>query len=104
MSRHQQQAEPEEPVLAQQAAVRAFNSQLPTLPDGEPDFSVLSRDNLRKYLVLLSETARAFDQYRGWLGLLIGAEKAVMRGETNLTAIYASERASSGGDVKHHSM
>jgi hypothetical protein len=27
-----------------------------------------------------------------------------MRGKTNLTEIYASERASSGGDVIHHSM
>jgi hypothetical protein len=87
-----------------QAEVRAFNRQLPTLPSGEPDFSVLSRDDLRKYLVLLSDAARAFDQYRGWTGVLIGAEKAVMRGTTNLPEIYASERANAGGDVTHHSM
>jgi hypothetical protein len=93
-----------EDTVKAKAAVRAFNSQLPRLPSGEPDFSVLSRDDLRKYLVLLSDAARAFDQYRGWLGILIGAEKAVMRGKTNLTEIYASERASSGGDVTHHSM
>ena len=93
-----------EDAVRAQAAVRAFNSQLPSLPGGEPDFSVLSRDDLRKYLVLLSDAASAFDKYRGWLGILIGAEGAVMRGTTSLPEIYASERASSGGDVIHHSM
>jgi hypothetical protein len=93
-----------EDTVRAQAEVRAFNNQLPRLPSGEPDFSVLSPDDLRKYLVLLSDAGRAFDQYRGWMGVLIGAEKAVMRGQTNLTEIYASERAASGGDVTHHSM
>ena len=86
------------------AAIRSFNGQLPTLADGEPDFSVLSRDDLRKYLGLLSDTAQANEKYRSWVGILTGAEKAVAAGKTDLSDIYASERANSVGDVVHHSM
>lgn len=86
------------------SAVRSFNGQLPILANGEPDFSVLSRDDLRKYLLLLSDTARANEQYREWLGVLTGAENAVVAGKSDLSDIYASERAASVGEVTHHAM
>jgi hypothetical protein len=87
-----------------EGAVRGFNRQLPTLPDGEPDFSVASRQDLRDYLVLLTNAANSIDRYKTWLRVLIGAEEAVVAGKDDLNDIYASERKAGVGDVTHDPM
>lgn len=79
-----------------EGAVRGFNGQLLTLPDGKPDFSVASRQDLREYLVLLTNAANSIDKYKTWLRVLIGAEEAVVAGKDDLNGIYAS-----GGGCSH---
>ena len=85
-------------------AVRRFNRRFPTLPDGYPDFSVASREDLREYLVLLTDAANSADRYKRWLRILIGADEAVVAGKENLSDIYASERKASVGVVMHDPM
>src|SRR5581483_5001573 len=87
-----------------EGAVRGFNSQLPTLPDGGPDFSVASRQDLRGYLVLLTNAYNSIEEYKNWLLILIGAEEAVVAGKDDLNDIYASERKAGVGDVMHNLM
>ncbi len=85
-------------------AVSGFNRQILTLPDGKPDFSVATPQDLREYLVLLTNSANSIDKYRSWLGILIGAEEAVVAGKDDLKDIYASERKAGVGDVTHDPM
>jgi hypothetical protein len=85
-------------------AVRDFNRRLPTLPSGEPDFSVASRDDMKHYLALLAAAANSTDKYKEWLRVLTGMEKAVVAGKSNLGDTYASKREASAGDVTHNPM
>jgi len=82
-------------------AVKGFNRQLPPLKGGGSDFSVASRQDLRDYLVLLTNVANSIDTYKTWLRVLIGAEEAVVAGDDNLDDIYASERKAAHTEVTH---
>jgi hypothetical protein len=75
-----------------------------TLPDGKPDFSVATPQDLREYLLLLTNSANAIDKYRSWLRILIGAEDAIVAGKGNLNDIFASERKAGYGNVTHDPM
>lgn len=79
-------------------SVQSFNRQLPVV-DGKPDYSVLSRDELKAYLALLTHAASALEDYASWLRILRGAELAVTAGKIDLEEIYASERKANKGDV-----
>lgn len=85
-------------------AVRRFNRRFPNQPDGYPDFSVASRQDLREYLSVLIAAANSADRYKKWLRILIGADEAVAAGKNNLSDIYASERKASVGAVTHDPM
>lgn len=85
-------------------AARGFNRQFPTLPDGEPDFSGASRQDLRDDLVLLTNAANSIDGYKTWLRVLIGAEEAVVAEKDDPNEIYASERKAGVGDVMRDPM
>jgi hypothetical protein len=78
-------------------AVKSFNLRFPALPNGDPDLSDASLDDLRTYLGLLTTAHEAIDVYVYWLRIIIGAESAIIDGTTSLEEIYASERKISGG-------
>jgi hypothetical protein len=80
-------------------AVRSFNQQFPALPNGNPDLSDASSEDLHTYLGLLTTAYEAIDAYIQWLRVIIGAEGAVVDGITSLEEIYASERKIAGTDV-----
>ena len=84
--------------------VRGFNRQFLTLPDGKPDFSVATPQDLRDYLLLLTNSANSIDKYRSWIRILIGAEDAIVAGKGNLNDIFASERKAGYGNVTHDPM
>jgi hypothetical protein len=85
-------------------SVRSFNREFPVLPNGDPDLSNASPEDLHTYLGLLTAAYEAIDAYIHWLRITIGAESAVVDGKTNLDDIFASERKSSGSDVLHNFM
>jgi hypothetical protein len=80
-------------------AVKSFNRQFPTLPNGDPDFSNASSEELHTYLGLLTTAYEAMNAYIHWLRIIIGAESAVVDGKMNLDEIYASERKFGGGEL-----
>jgi hypothetical protein len=79
-------------------AVKSFNREFSSLPNGDPDFSNASSDDLHTYLGLLTTAYEAIEGYIHWLRIMIGAESAVFGGKINLDEIYASERKAGGGD------
>jgi hypothetical protein len=79
-------------------AVKSFNREFPSLPNGDPDFSNASPDDLHTYLGLLTTAYEAIEAYIHWSRIMIGAESAVVGGKINLDEIYASERQAGGGD------
>lgn len=79
-----------------ESAVTAFVSELPTLPNGDPDFAKPSPQDLRSYLSALTAALSATETYLTWLHDLIGAELAITKGNMRLEDIYASEREASG--------
>ena len=83
-----------------ESAVTSFVRRLPKLPDGSPDFSLLSAQDLHEYLSLLASVSGTLDNYKSWLGVLLGAEQAVSKGNVALNDIYASERKAANGDVE----
>jgi hypothetical protein len=83
-------------------AVRSFIREFPLLPNGGPDLSSASSQDLRTYLGLLTTAYEAMDSYIRWLRIIAGAESAVVDGKTNLDEIYASERKASGSDLLHN--
>jgi hypothetical protein len=85
-------------------AVRSFNREFPALPDGDPDLSTASTQDLRTYLGLLTTAYEAIDAYIHWLRVIAGAENAVIEGETKLEEIYASERKAADNDILHNFM
>jgi len=72
--------------------VRSFNMEFPALPNGSPDFSKASPQDLRTYLTVLTVAHVAINRYVLWLRILSGAEMAVIDGKTTLNDLYASER------------
>lgn len=80
-------------------AIKSFNLRFPALPNGDPDLSDASLEELRTYLGLLTTAYESIDVYVKWLRIIIGAESAVINGKTNLEDIYASERKMSGGEI-----
>jgi hypothetical protein len=82
-------------------AVRSFNREFPSLPNGDPDFSHASLQDLKNYLRLLTIVYEDKSTYILWVQLLIGAETAVLDGKTSLDEIYASEQKASHGPVVH---
>lgn len=80
-------------------AVRSFTRAFPVAPDGSPDLSNASREDLRVYLGLLTTTYEAMSTYIHWLRILEGAESAIAAGKTNLADIYSAERTASDGDA-----
>jgi hypothetical protein len=79
-------------------AVKSFNREFSSLPNGDPDFSNASSEDLHTYLGLLTTAYEAIEAYIHWLRTTIGAESAVVDGKIDLDEIYASERKSGGGD------
>ena len=75
-------------------AVKSFNREFPPLPNGDPDLSNASPEDLHTYLGLLTTAYEAIEAYIHWLRIIIGAESAVVDGKINLDEIYASERKS----------
>lgn len=72
-------------------AIRGFHKELPVLPNGDPDFSKASPEDLHRYLSLLTTTGVAVNRYLFWLRMLQGAELAVINGKTGLDELYDSE-------------
>jgi hypothetical protein len=72
-------------------AIRGFHRELPVLPNGDPDFTKASPEDLHRYLSLLTTTDVAINRYLFWLRMLQGAELAVINGKTSLDELYASE-------------
>jgi hypothetical protein len=89
---------------ATEHAVKGFNAQIPPLADGNFEFSQLSKDDLRKYLSLISDAKVQIGEYRTWLRVLSGAESAILAGKTELSDIYASERKTSVGEIEPDAM
>jgi hypothetical protein len=79
-------------------AVKSFNREFPPLPNGDPDLSSTSAEELHTYLGLLTTAYEAIEAYIHWLRIINGAESAVVDGKINLDEIYASERNAGGGD------
>jgi hypothetical protein len=48
-------------------AVRSFNREFPTLPNGDPDLTNASAEDLHIYLGLLTTAYEAIDAYIHWL-------------------------------------
>jgi hypothetical protein len=71
-----------------------FLSTLPSLPDGQPDFSKARPEDLHRYLDLLTTSRMTTVNAAEWLRILRGAEIAVLSGKTKPEDIYAAERAS----------
>lgn len=73
--------------------LRALEEQYPRQKGtAEPDFAVLSMEDRREYLNLLSELTAATRNYRRWSTSARGAEEAILRGERDLSAIIKAER------------
>jgi hypothetical protein len=85
-------------------AVKSFNREFSSLPNGDPDFSSASSEDLHTYLGLLTTAYEAIEAYIHWLRIMIGAESAVVGGKINLDEIYASERKAGGGDILQNFM
>jgi hypothetical protein len=85
-------------------AVKSFNREFPPLPNGDPDLSNASAEELHTYLALLTTAYEAITAYIHWLRTLNGAESAVVDGKMNLDEIYASERKTGGGDFLQNFM
>ena len=85
-------------------AVKSFNREFSPLPNGDPDFSNASSEDLHTYLGLLTTAYEAIEAYIHWLRIMIGAESAVVDGKINLDEIYASERKTGGGDILQNFM
>jgi hypothetical protein len=85
-------------------AVKSFNREFPPLPNGDPDLSNASSEDLHTYLGLLTTAYEAIDAYIHWLRILIGAENAIIDGRISLNEIYASERKTGGGDFLQNFM
>jgi hypothetical protein len=85
-------------------AVKSFNRQFPPLPNGDPDLSNASSDDIRVYLGLLTTAYEAVDAYIHWLRVIIGAETSIANGKTGLDDIYASERKTAGGEFLQNFM
>jgi hypothetical protein len=101
------QAHLEEMEVAKNTAryvVKSFNLEFSSLPNGDPDFSNASSEDLHTYLGLLTTAYEAIEAYIHWLRVTIGAESAVVDGKIDLDEIFASERKSGGGDFLKHFM
>jgi hypothetical protein len=85
-------------------AVKSFNREFAPLPNGDPDFSNASPEDLHTYLGLLTTAYEAIEAYIHWLRVMMGAESAVVDGKINLDEIYASERKTAGGDFLRNFM
>ena len=85
-------------------AVKSFNRKFSPLPNGDPDLSDASSEDLHTYLGLLTTAYEAIEAYIHWSRIIIGAESAVVDGKSNLNEIYASERKTGGGDFLHNFM
>jgi hypothetical protein len=85
-------------------AVKSFNREFSPLPNGDPDLSNASLEDLHAYLRLLTTAYEAIEEYIHWLRIIIGAESAVVDGKISLDEIYASERKAGGGDFLQNFM
>ena len=85
-------------------AVKSFNREFSPLPNGDPDLSNASLEDLHTYLRLLTTAYEAIEEYIHWLRIIIGAESAVVDGRISLDDIYASERKTGGGDFLQNFM
>jgi len=85
-------------------AVKSFNREFSPLPNGDPDLSNASSEDLHTYLGLLTTAYEAIEAYIHWLRVITGAESAVIDGKINLDEIYASERKTGGGDFLRNFM
>ena len=79
-------------------AVKSFNREFSPLPNGDPNLSNASVEDLHTYLSLLTTAYEAIEEYIHWLRIIVGAESAVVDGKMRLDEIYASERKAGGGD------
>jgi len=85
-------------------AVKSFNREFSSLPNGDPDLSNASSEDLHAYLGLLTTAYEAIEAYIHWLRVISGAESAIIDGKINLDEIYAAERKTGGGDFLRNFM
>jgi hypothetical protein len=62
------------------------------LPDGTPDFSRATHEDMQSYLKLLMAEAAASRDLRIWNRDLIGAENSILTGDHKLADIFAAEK------------
>jgi hypothetical protein len=79
-------------------ATRQFLATFPSFPDGQPDLSAASPEDLHRYLTLLSVEEDGNTRTLDSLHLVRGATRAVAGGEANLNAIYQAEHADVASD------
>jgi hypothetical protein len=75
-----------------------FLTTFPLLPDGLPDLSRASPEDLRHYLALLAAQNEGAAGLLSSLHQIRGAARAVREGETHLNAIYHAEHADQTAD------
>ena len=75
-----------------QWALAQFNMKVPKTADDSYDYSVMSKDDLKSYLNLLTEAAIETQAYKIQLHIITGAEQAILDGRRELADIFASER------------
>jgi hypothetical protein len=85
-------------------AVRSFNREFPPLPNGDPDLSNASSEDIHTYLSLLTTAYEAIDAYIHWLHIIDGAESSIVAGKMSLNEIYASERKLGAGEFLRNFM
>jgi len=73
-----------------------FEKELPVLPNGQPDFSVVKPEDLHIYLSLLMSESSASLVFRTWNRDLIGAENTLLSGNFKLVDIFAAEKKAQG--------
>jgi hypothetical protein len=62
-------------------AVKSFNREFSSLPNGDPDFSNASSEDLHTYLGLLTTAYEAIEAYIHWLRIMIASERKTGGGD-----------------------
>jgi hypothetical protein len=70
-----------------------LEQQMPQDPQGRPDFSRASSEDLRNYLNLVIAEMGALNVFREWDRNLVGAEEVIAAGNLDLQAIFRAEKS-----------
>jgi uncharacterized coiled-coil protein SlyX len=68
-----------------------FENQFPQ-KNGHPDLTLASAPDIRTYLALLSDEAQATRIFRIWIRCMNGAEDSIVRGNLEMTQLFAAEK------------